>query len=46
MSNGHCVPVRYAAMANAGYFDRKELLTPRKLGCDYRATQKEPNCRA
>ena len=32
MSNGHCVPVRYAAMANAGYFDRKELLTLRKLG--------------
>jgi transketolase len=32
LSNGHCVPVRYAAMANAGYFDRKELLTLRKLG--------------
>lgn len=31
-SNGHTVPVRYAAMANAGYFDRKELLTLRKLG--------------
>ncbi len=31
-SNGHCVPVRYAAMANAGYFERKELLTLRKLG--------------
>lgn len=31
-SNGHTVPVRYAAMANAGYFDRKELLTLRKFG--------------
>ncbi len=32
LSNGHCVPVRYAAMANAGYFDRKELLTLRQFG--------------
>jgi transketolase len=32
LSNGHCVPVRYAAMAHAGYFDRKELMTLRKLG--------------
>jgi len=31
-SNGHTVPVRYATMANAGYFDRKELMTLRKLG--------------
>ena len=31
-SNGHCVPVRYATMANAGYFDRKELMTLRKYG--------------
>lgn len=31
-SNGHAVPVRYAAMAEAGYFDKKELLTLRKLG--------------
>lgn len=30
LSNGHCVPVQYAAMANAGYFDRKELATLRK----------------
>ncbi len=30
-SNGHTVPVRYAAMATAGYFDRKELMTLRKL---------------
>lgn len=32
LSNGHTVPVRYAAMAHAGYFDRKELLTLRKFG--------------
>ena len=32
LSNGHCVPVRYAAMAEAGYFDKKELTTLRKLG--------------
>jgi transketolase len=31
-SNGHCVPVRYATMAEAGYFPKKELLTLRKLG--------------
>jgi transketolase len=31
-SNGHTVPVRYAAMAHAGYFDRKELMTLRKFG--------------
>lgn len=31
-SNGHTVPVRYATMAAAGYFDRKELMTLRKLG--------------
>jgi len=31
-SNGHTCPVRYATMANAGYFDRKELLTLRKFG--------------
>jgi transketolase len=32
LSNGHCVPVQYATMANAGYFDRKELKTLRKFG--------------
>lgn len=32
LSNGHCVPVQYATMAHAGYFDRKELLTLRTLG--------------
>lgn len=32
LSNGHCVPVQYAAMAEAGYFDKEELPTLRKLG--------------
>ena len=32
LSNGHCVPVRYTAMAHAGYFDKKELMTLRQFG--------------
>lgn len=32
LSNGHCAPVRYAAMAQAGYFDRDELMTLRQFG--------------
>lgn len=32
LSNGHICPVRYAAMAEAGYFPVSELLTLRKLG--------------
>ncbi len=32
LSNGHCVPVQYATMAHAGYFDKKELLTLRQFG--------------
>jgi len=32
LSNGHIVPVRYVAMANAGYFPKSELATLRKLG--------------
>lgn len=32
LSNGHCVPVRYAAMAHADYFPKTELLTLRQLG--------------
>lgn len=32
LSNGHCVPVRYAAMAEAGYFPKAELKTLRKMG--------------
>jgi len=32
LSNGHICPIRYAAMAEAGYFPVKELATLRKLG--------------
>lgn len=32
LSNGHITPVRYAAMAHAGYFPVKECLTLRKFG--------------
>lgn len=32
LSNGHICPVRYAAMARAGYFPPAELKTLRKLG--------------
>ena len=32
LSNGHCVPVRYATMAYAGYFPKKELSTLRQFG--------------
>lgn len=32
LSNGHITPVRYATMAHAGYFPKKELLTLRQFG--------------
>jgi transketolase len=32
LSNGHCVPVQYASMAEAGFFPVDELQTLRKLG--------------
>src|SRR3989338_3790125 len=32
LSNGHCAPVRYVAMAHAGYFKKSELATLRKFG--------------
>lgn len=32
LSNGHITPVRYSAMAHAGYFSVEECLTLRKLG--------------
>jgi transketolase len=32
LSNGHICPIRYAAMAEAGYFPIEELKTLRKLG--------------
>src|SRR3989344_9228893 len=32
LSNGHICPVRYAAMAHAGYFPIEECMTLRKFG--------------
>lgn len=32
LSNGHCVPVQYAVMAERGYFAKDELTTLRKFG--------------
>lgn len=32
LSNGHTVPVQYATMAEAGFFDKAELLTLRQTG--------------
>ena len=32
LSKGHAAPTFYAVLAHAGYFDREELLTLRKLG--------------
>lgn len=32
LSNGHTVPVQYAAMAEVGFFDKEELLTLRQTG--------------
>ncbi len=32
LSNGHICPIRYAAMAHAGYFPQEELKTLRKFG--------------
>ncbi len=31
VSNGHCAPVQYAAMAEVGYFDKDELMTLRQF---------------
>lgn len=32
LSSGHTVPIQYAAMAEAGFFDKEELQTLRRLG--------------
>lgn len=32
LSNGHCAPVQYAAMAERGFFPKEELITLRRLG--------------
>jgi transketolase len=41
LSNGHICPVRYAAMAHAGYFPVEECLTLRKFGS---RLQGHPEC--
>ena len=41
LSKGHAAPVLYATLANAGYFDRSELSTLRKLGS---RLQGHPDC--
>jgi len=32
LSNGHCAPVQYAAMAERGFFPKEEIMTLRKMG--------------
>ena len=49
LSNGHCVPVQYASMAEAGYFDKKELMTLRQIGSRLQGKtlspeQRTPDC--
>ena len=40
LSNGHCVPVQYAAMAESGYFPKEELKTlQEKLGLQCHISQ-------
>src|SRR6202171_4967747 len=34
LSKGHAAPILYAAWAEAGAFDRRELLKLREIGCD------------
>lgn len=41
LSKGHAAPAQYAALAERGYFDKKELLNLRKLGS---ILQGHPNC--
>lgn len=32
LSNGHCAPIQYAAMAHSGYFPKKDLMKLRQFG--------------
>ena len=41
LAKGHAAPALYAALANAGYFPREELMTLRKLGS---RLQGHPDC--
>lgn len=42
LSKGHAAPLLYAALARSGYFDRKELMTLRRLGS---RLQGHPDCK-
>ena len=42
LAKGHAAPALYAALANAGYFPREELMTLRKLGA---RLQGHPDCK-
>ncbi len=45
LSNGHCVPVRYAAMAHAGYFHARSYMTLRQLGSRCKAIRNDSRFR-
>ncbi len=42
LSKGHAAPLLYAVLADCGYFDKKELMTLRKLGS---RLQGHPDCK-
>lgn len=42
LSKGHAAPLLYAVLARSGYFDRKELMTLRRLGS---RLQGHPDCK-
>ncbi len=44
LSNGHITPVRYAAMAHAGYFPLEELKTLRKFGTRLQGHPERERC--
>ena len=44
LSKGHCVPAQYAALAIAGYFPKKELMTLRKVGSRLQGHPERTKC--
>src|SRR5258708_3745793 len=46
LSNGHCCPVRYVAMAMAGYFPEEELKTLRKINSRSEERRVGKECRS
>ncbi len=42
LSNGHICPIRYAAMAHAGYFPKRQMMTLRKLGSPLQGHPERP----